>query len=280
MMVDQKRKYFSGNTVEQAIMKAAAHYGVQPAELAYQVVEKKHGFLKVRRRIVIRVDPGAPAHETGTPSEPSPSPQLPVDPEAQPAAEPQPAPRTGEPERPRRRRSRRDGQSVVSLPEAPRSASEHYPRAAGDLAAAADRGLEVLLGFVGADVQWTILQAEDHLAIELSGPGQGVLLADEGRVLLAVQHLLPRAMRGLSGVSSAVRVNCDSFHEIREERLRDLAQRTASEVKRQGRARTLEPMAPDERRIVHLTLADDPEVETESRGEGYVKRVQIRPSSS
>ena len=39
----------------------------------------------------------------------------------------------------------------------------------------------------------------------------------------------------------------------------------------------VDPLPPDERRIVHLTLADDPAVVTESQGNGYYKRVSIRP---
>ncbi|MGH9464462.1 MAG: R3H domain-containing nucleic acid-binding protein, partial [Thermoanaerobaculia bacterium] len=62
------------------------------------------------------------------------------------------------------------------------------------------------------------------------------------------------------------------------EELRELAQRAAAKVRERGRPWHLEPMAPHERRIVHLALADDPEIETESVGEGYLKRVRIKPA--
>jgi spoIIIJ-associated protein len=104
-----------------------------------------------------------------------------------------------------------------------------------------------------------------------------VLLKSQGRPLLAIQHLAPRLVRGLTGESVFCRVDCDSFHMIREERLRDLAQRVASEVTDRGRSRMLESMAPDERRIVHMTLADDPNVTTESQGDGFLKRIKVLP---
>ena len=85
-------------------------------------------------------------------------------------------------------------------------------------------------------------------------------------------------IRTLSGETVPVRVDCDNFHEIREERLRSLAQRVAEEVRRKGRPRVLEPMNPADRRIIHVTLADDPGVVTESEGDGYFKRVTIRPA--
>jgi len=294
-MTDQKRKYFSGNTVEQAVMKAASHYGLKTEDLAYEQVEKKTGFLNVRRRVVVRVDPGAPGIERAAEEAPA-APEIdespavavaeapaeedptPVEtPDAVPA--PVSTPSVGDHRAPPQAEPGKDS-GLVSLPEEPLRASEQFPAAEGELADAAARGLDTLLRFLGLSLSATILQADDHLAIELSGPDEGAILDEDGKLLLAIQHLLPRVMRGLVGASSAVRVNCDSFHEIREERLRDLAQRTASDVKKAGKSRTLGPMAPDERRIVHLTLGDDPEVETESRGEGYIKRVQIRLSSS
>jgi len=100
----------------------------------------------------------------------------------------------------------------------------------------------------------------------------------EGELLMSIEHLLPRVIRTLCGETVPCRVDCDNFHEIREEQLRTLAQRVAAEVRRRGRPRTLEPMNPADRRVIHMTLADDPGVMTESEGEGYFKRVSIRPA--
>ena len=64
----------------------------------------------------------------------------------------------------------------------------------------------------------------------------------------------------------------------RKERLEALALKEADAASRSGSPRTLPPMAPDERRIVHLALKDSPTVVTESRGTGLHKRVVIRPA--
>jgi spoIIIJ-associated protein len=122
-----------------------------------------------------------------------------------------------------------------------------------------------------------VREGQERYEIELWGADQELLLRDDGRPLLSIQHLLARLVRGLTGESIYCRVDCDQFHEIREERLRDLAQRVAREVADQHRSRLLESMSPDERRIVHVTLTDDPHVDTESQGEGYFKRVKIFP---
>ena len=73
-------------------------------------------------------------------------------------------------------------------------------------------------------------------------------------------------------------IDCQDFHEIRQEKLRSMAQDVAADVRRRQQPRMLEPMSPEERRIIHLTLVDDPEVITESQGSGFFKRVRIEPT--
>jgi spoIIIJ-associated protein len=84
-------------------------------------------------------------------------------------------------------------------------------------------------------------------------------------------------VRGIAGEPVQVRVDSSDFHEIHEEQLRSLAQRVASEVRRGERPRTLEPMSPADRRIVHITLADEPGVTSVSEGSGYFKRIVVKP---
>lgn len=332
--MSQERRFFSGNTLEQAVLQAARHFGLAPEELAYRQIEKRHGFLKGRKRCVIEVSPESPRRGEGaepaapagapTVSEPTPAEVelavadtiavRPEDlrephaeerwqddaaeeeseaaaPEADDAEEGAAEPEAAEgaaPEGERRGRRRRRGgrgrggrergeEALRDLPSAPARAIERFPRAEGPLADAARKAAQQLLDTADLDAEFEVLQGEDRLEVEFWGPDQEVLLRDRGRVLLAIQHLLPRLIRGQAGDSTAVRVDSDNFHEIREERLRDLAQRVAAEVQQEGRMKTLEPMSPDERRIIHLTLADDATVETESRGQGLFKRVMIRP---
>lgn len=333
--MSQERRFFSGNTLEQAVLQAARHFGLAPEELAYRQIEKRHGFLKGRKRCVIEVSPGSPRRSEGAeeeapseattgdeptlaeiemavadtiairpedlrepqveerwedaaaeeePDAAAPESEVTEEGEAEPAAGDGPA---GEGERRGRRRRRggrrrggrdRGERELRDLPSAPARAIERFPRAEGPLADAARKAAQQLLDTADLDAEFEVLQGDERLEIEFWGADQDVLLRDRGRVLLAIQHLLPRLIRGQAGDSTAVRVDSDNFHEIREERLRDLAQRVAAEVQQEGRMKTLEPMSPDERRIIHLTLADDATVETESRGQGLFKRVMIRPA--
>ncbi|MGD2116078.1 MAG: hypothetical protein PVG07_13575, partial [Acidobacteriota bacterium] len=62
-MTEKKRRFFSGRSVEQAVVAAASYYGLDPSEVAYREIEKKHGFVRTRRKAVIAVDPESPRKE-------------------------------------------------------------------------------------------------------------------------------------------------------------------------------------------------------------------------
>lgn len=325
-----KIRFFSGDTLQQALVQAANHYQLPPEQIAYRSIEKKHGFLKTRRKVVIEVDPEAPQRTAAAPrpvpapapvSEavapapaPSPVPERgrAVEPQVPPQRAPEPRRESGErrepgrpgwpegseraafdrPERtprsellarteplPPAGRSAGEEAGLVTLPERPRSPGERFPGAEGPAAEAAQKGITLLLEVSGLDLGARVLRdEEERLVVELSGKDADRCFEDEGEILLAFEHLLPRIIRTLSGESVLCRVDCENFHEIREEQLRTLAQRIAGEVRLRQRSRTLEPMNPADRRVVHMTLADDPNVVTESEGEGYFKRVTIRPA--
>ncbi|HEY8020981.1 MAG TPA: R3H domain-containing nucleic acid-binding protein [Thermoanaerobaculia bacterium] len=324
-MSEPKRRFFSGDSLRQALVQAANYHQLDPDQIAYRSIDKRHGFLKTRRRVMIEVDPDAPRLAPGAPA-PARVPAAPAAPAVAVVAaphtpapiapppdtaslSPRPVPRPSEPqgneggrprtaelpprapspeprpsirrEEPRPSRPPAGGdreEGLIALPEQPRRASERYPPATGAQAEAAQKGLDLILGIAGLDLAARIHQGEDRLEIDLTGPGAERCFEDEGELLMSIEHLLPRVIRTLCGETVPCRVDCDNFHEIREEQLRTLAQRVAEEVRRRGRPRTLEPMNPSDRRVVHMTLADDPHVETESDGEGYFKRITVRPT--
>jgi len=281
-----KRRFFSGASLQQALVQAANHFHLDPEEIAYQALDKRHGFLKAGRKVVIEVDPEAPRRP-----EPPPRPQVAPPPPPAPAARERtsgedgerPARRADAERAPERRRAApraeraAGGADLVTLPERPRGAAERYALAEGPTADAAAKASELLLRISGLKLSSRVLQGEDRLEIDLSGEDIDWCFADDGEMLLPFEHLLPRMIRTLSGEAVLCRVDCDNSHEIREERLRSLAQRAADEVRQRGRPRTLAPMNPADRRIIHMTLADDPAVETESEGDGYFKRITVRP---
>ena len=72
--------------------------------------------------------------------------------------------------------------------------------------------------------------------------------------------------------------DCDGFRQKKEEELRQIAKRAAEKVKLSGERQQLGSMNPYERRIVHLAVADEEGVSSESNGNGFMKRITIAPA--
>jgi spoIIIJ-associated protein len=73
-------------------------------------------------------------------------------------------------------------------------------------------------------------------------------------------------------------VDCDGFRRKKEEELKQIAQRISERVRMTGQSEELGMMNPYERRIIHLAVADEEGVTSESAGNGFLKRVVIFPS--
>lgn len=281
-MTSQTRRFFSGDSLEQAIMQAARHHQIEPDQVRYTQIEKRHGFLKRRRGVVIEVDPEAPMRTIAEGE------SLPEGPEAtgaetaeppEPHVEMAPATLADEAKLTEEQPEKAAVEPETETTEAAEAAdTSETAEATGKLADAARQGLEEILQTAALDLESAVRQGDEQLEIELWGTDQDRLLEDRGDLLLAIQHLMPRVIRGLSGQSSPCRVDCEGFHAKRQEELEGLARMVAADVHRQGRPRTLEPMNPAERRIIHVVLSNDEEVLTESEGRGFFKRVTIRPA--
>jgi spoIIIJ-associated protein len=74
-------------------------------------------------------------------------------------------------------------------------------------------------------------------------------------------------------------IDVEGYRSRREESLVGLAERVARQVARSGRPIVLEPMPPNERRIIHLTLRSFPGVTTHSSGEGEQRRITVEPGA-
>ena len=97
-----------------------------------------------------------------------------------------------------------------------------------------------------------------------------------GELLDALQVLANKALAGRK-VEKDIELDCESFKERRVTDLEERARELADRVRKDGREQLLPAMSPIERRIVHLALQDDAAVTTESRGEGFYKRVAVIP---
>jgi spoIIIJ-associated protein len=114
--------------------------------------------------------------------------------------------------------------------------------------------------------------------LDIEGEDLGLLIGRRGQTLASLQYLLNLIVAKQLGKRVAFGVDVDGYRRRREDALVSLAKRTASRVRQTGRSVTLEPMPPNERRIIHITLADDPNVITVSIGEGEGRKVAVTPA--
>jgi spoIIIJ-associated protein len=130
----------------------------------------------------------------------------------------------------------------------------------------------------GLDLEAEIEEEADAVVVHLRGGDVSFVLGPDGKgkVFRSLEHLLQR-LYGSALHPRRLRLAAEGFREGRDAALADEARRIADEVRRDGRARTLEPQNAYERRVVHLALRDEPGVTTFSVGEGLERRVTVAP---
>jgi spoIIIJ-associated protein len=114
-------------------------------------------------------------------------------------------------------------------------------------------------------------------ALDVTGRNLGVLIGRKGETLSALQYVVNLMVNKRLGQWTRVLVDVEGYRRRREESLEGLAQRIAYRVAQSRRSVTLEPMPPNERRVIHMILRDNPDVYTESSGEGDSRKVTIIP---
>jgi spoIIIJ-associated protein len=125
-----------------------------------------------------------------------------------------------------------------------------------------------------------VARIEDGYEVVFETEGSdGLLIGRGGETLAALQHLISR-MASRMDEALHVRVDVAGYRRRRQDQLRRSARDLAERALGSGREMVTEPLPADERRVVHLTLAEDPRVETRAIGEGLTKRVAVVPSGS
>jgi spoIIIJ-associated protein len=129
------------------------------------------------------------------------------------------------------------------------------------------------------DLEVGFEEDESSLRVCLAGPGTGWLLERDAEVLTALEHLLQR-MFGRHLSPRRLILDAAGYRETRDQALRALAQELAAAVRTDGVARTTDPLNAYERRIIHLTLAEEAGVRSFSVGEGGGRRVTVAPADT
>jgi spoIIIJ-associated protein len=245
---------FEAKTEADAVERAARALGREASSVRYRVVRDEKSFWGGR---IVEIEVEEPASPSA-PSRPAPEP-----PERSFAA-------PGEDEA--------AGEEEETLPPQTSSAPRRRDPAVLDeeAFAAVESTLSELLSTAGFLLETRRRSSADEMVIELIGDDVEPLLANKGEGLNGLEVLTGRIASRRLGRPVYPRLDAEGFRAHQRESLEELAQRSADEVKRTRRPHLLPPLSPAERRLVHLALASDPEVETESEGDGFLKRVAVK----
>jgi len=135
--------------------------------------------------------------------------------------------------------------------------------------------LNTLLGLLGISGKVEVLSNELPLALDIKGDDLGILIGRRGQTLASLEYITKLVVVGRLRAWMPLTVDVGGYKKRRRDSLQRLALYLAEQVKSRRRAITMEPMPAAERRIVHLTLADDPDVTTHSIDEGEHRKVVI-----
>ena len=144
--------------------------------------------------------------------------------------------------------------------------------------------LEELLDKMRMDARIDVKLSEDddegeqpHWMLNIAGEQVSRLIGRRGETLAALQHIVRLICSRRLERRANIIIDAGGYKSGRSKRLRGLAKRMAKQAVQQGRTITLEPMQPNERRIIHLTLRGRNDVMTRSVGEGRARKVTIVP---
>jgi spoIIIJ-associated protein len=127
----------------------------------------------------------------------------------------------------------------------------------------------------GFDLRATALESEAGCLLSIEGSDSGLLLNQGGELLDALQQILNQALG--RELPKGERIVCDAnnYRATREAELRAMAQHAARQVRTTSSAFVFGPMDSSERRVIHLSLAEEQDLATESIGEGNARRLRV-----
>ena len=128
---------------------------------------------------------------------------------------------------------------------------------------------------MGIDLDFSVKANDELVFVEITGKDTGTIIGKRGSTLDAVQCLASYVVNKDSDKYIRVILDAENYRAKREKTLVNLANRLAGKVERSGRPTTLEPMNPYERKVIHCTLQNHPNVKTRSEGKDPYRKVII-----
>ena len=128
-----------------------------------------------------------------------------------------------------------------------------------------------------ADIETVRDEGLQTVELNIKGDGSGILIGRHGQTLDALEYIVNRILGRRIKDAVAIAIDTESYRARRRGQLHRMALSKGEQAKREHITVTLDPMAPRDRRIVHLALKDDPLITTRSFGEGFLRSIEVVP---
>jgi spoIIIJ-associated protein len=128
-----------------------------------------------------------------------------------------------------------------------------------------------------AEVNQIEVDAES-VELEIKGDGSGILIGRHGQTLDALEYVVNRILARRIKDAAPISLETESYRSRRRQQLHRMALSVGERAKREHQTVRLDPMPPRDRRVVHLSLKDDPMITTRSAGEGFLRSIEIVPA--
>jgi spoIIIJ-associated protein len=144
-----------------------------------------------------------------------------------------------------------------------------------DLQAQVREFVEKTLSAMGVPLEITIEDRPDSVRINLSGEGGELLLRRRAEALDALQHIVNTAFRRQLKNDRTFVVDCLDYRKAKDAEVREMAKFMMDKARSTGVPQEMGPLNPYARRLVHLAVAEDPQLSSESIGDAFLKTVII-----
>ena len=137
--------------------------------------------------------------------------------------------------------------------------------------------LKEIVDTIGLKAEINVLEKENAIFINMTGPDLGILIGRRGDTLDSLQYLVNLSINKRLEVRKKIFIDIDGYRNRRERTLQRLANKLAEKARQRGRNVVLEPMSSQERRIIHTALQGRDDIYTYSEGEEPYRKVVISP---
>jgi spoIIIJ-associated protein len=135
--------------------------------------------------------------------------------------------------------------------------------------------IQQVCGAMGLTLDAALEETPDNIRVNLTGDGADTLLKRKGEALDALQVVVNTAFRRDARGDRHYVVDAMGFRKAKDDELRQMARFLMDKVRMNGTPQEIGPLNPYARRIVHLTVAEDDDLETDSVGDAFLKSVVI-----